>query len=325
MKNKNLIWVILSCLTTIAVSAVQLLSIQLWIKILVSVFGCLIVSAILVVAAIGLVRRRKKMLEKKKAEQKLNSEAVLSPLDLYALLKIVPQYNSDGSLKDIYDLLQISPQYDEKGKRLLTIYEKLGINPKFNQNGAEIPYVLIIKNRIKSLAKVQEATAPLIYYPRSKQITGEKLVLPVPVMQGDEKGQEKPKAPIVIKTKTTKGAPKGKPSKPPSLNYGPGPILKPGSSKGGYKYNKSVPLYTGAFNTPKKEAPKPVDKPPQQPQPPRQSQPPQETKTASLLLSVHQMPNTGSTEITMGKNKVKNQYQTSQISGIIIPHEPENS
>ena len=82
MKNKNLIWVILSCLTTIAVAAVQLLSIQLWIKILVSVFGCLIVSAILVVAAIGLVRRRKKMLEKKKAEQKLNSEAVLSPLDL---------------------------------------------------------------------------------------------------------------------------------------------------------------------------------------------------------------------------------------------------
>lgn len=95
--------------------------------------------------------------KKKKAEQaklKAEKEALeRKKKELYDILGIEIQYNTDGTVKDLYELLGIEKCYDEDGKRQLTSYEIMGIIPKFYPNLNERPSVFVIKNRINKVAK----------------------------------------------------------------------------------------------------------------------------------------------------------------------------
>lgn len=144
-----------------------------------------------------------------------------SLLNIYAILGIPPQYNPDGTLKDIYQLLQIEPQYDADGKRLLTIYELIGANPVFDKDGKEIPFVVRIKNRVDSIAKIKEGTLPLTYKSQQAQIMGKVSAHKIQeIVNPAEKTEQKiiNKAPVQKVVKKA-SAPKGA-KKQPVVNYG---------------------------------------------------------------------------------------------------------
>lgn len=248
MPNKKniLLYVLLSVLVAVQVVIVNL-SIRLWLKIVISIVVYATVLCILIL-------HTKKVLKASKVKAKVAAEPkMLKPvsdpslLDIYAILKIAPQYNADGSLKDMYQLLGIEPEYDEHGNRISTIYEKLGINPKFNANGQEIPYVLRIKNRANSLIKLQAAPMPLVYLPRDKQIIGQKPILPVPILT--EQKEQPPQFKQIPVVKPAK-KPQAKPSKPAAVNYGSGArkVSVTGTPKVSYSAIKTVSESSAGIN-----------------------------------------------------------------------------
>lgn len=216
-KKSILIYVLLVLLVVSQILVVSLIALP-WLKIVLSSVLYLAMICILVLTTKSILQAQKKV------ETKPGDPVALKPvdptlLDMYAILKIPPQYNADGSLKDMYQLLGINPQYSADGTRNLTIYERLGINPRFTQDGKEVPYVLRIKNRVNSLVKLQAAPLPLVYFPRDKQITGQKPILPEPILteQKDQAPQLKQIPVVKPPVKKQASKPAGKPAK---VNYG---------------------------------------------------------------------------------------------------------
>lgn len=216
MKNKQITNVVYDVCASAFVVASCTLSLVLpkTFGILCGVFGAML-SLVFVVLSFLLKLKLFKELELQKQNDQKKAKETASLLDVYAILGIPPQYKSDGSLKDVYELLGIKPQYSSDGKRINTIYEQLGINPRFTQGGTEIPFVLRVKNRVNSLVKLQKTTAPLIYFPRDKQIIGDKHILPQPVT-----AEKKEPLPDIKQTKVIKPAAKPAAKKPETTKYG---------------------------------------------------------------------------------------------------------
>ncbi len=260
-KKKRTILGLVACSLTVLQAVVANINTWFWLKTTLS--GCLFVATIVV-----LIVMDRLVAKAYKVEVPLTEPIALKPtdptlLDMYAILKIAPQYNTDGSLKDMYQLLGIAPMYDEKGNRILTIYERLGINPTFNASGKEVPTVLRIKNRVNSLVKLQAPTTPLVYVPRDLQIVGQKPVIPPPsTVVTPDKVEKQPTIKDVPVVKTKAPAPKKQGAKKPSVNYGASQrATKVGDYEVEYKAVKRVDG-TGGFNPfsikdkTKKEAPK---------------------------------------------------------------------
>jgi len=145
--------ILISCLSSISVGIITLVLLLVFnvVGILTFLFSLIPLIALSIFAVIYYIKKSKKI--KKESEKKVEPTGDYK-VDLYGALGIPVQYNSDGSVKDIYELLQLEPIYNEKGDRVLTIYEFLGIMPKFTQDGKEIPVVVSIKNRVNRIAKV---------------------------------------------------------------------------------------------------------------------------------------------------------------------------
>ena len=150
-KQKKILYVILSLLCVALVAFIVFISVRIISMLFFAIAFTLLLIAI-AVNIILLVNLYKK-LKKEKDKQKIVSTGDYKT-DLYEALGIPVQYNKDGTVKDIYDLLGIAPVYDENGNRVLTVYELLGIVPKFDEDGNEIPFVFVVKNGVKRVAKV---------------------------------------------------------------------------------------------------------------------------------------------------------------------------
>ena len=232
MANKrNVLFFICLSALVILQATITNLNIKLWLKIVASVVVYAMVLFALIFHAIKLI----KMLKKKDDEEQIiqiPKPTVPTFLDMYAVLKIPPQYNMDGTLKDMYQLLGIEPQYDQDGNRILTIYEKLGINPRFDENGNELPTVVRIKNRVNSIIKLQAAPEPLTYIPREQKIAGHLPYLPVPDLTEKPASEEIQFKNIPV-VKTNKPQSKKVGGEKPKINYGK--INYKVSVKGTYK------------------------------------------------------------------------------------------
>lgn len=210
MKNKkinvniflNILTIVLTC-AMLAVGLIVNSAISIAIIVITSVF----IIAIQIYNFLKYKQLLKKLLQEKEREEQ-KQKTINTLLDVYAILGIPPQYKPDGSLKDIFELLCITPVYDENGNRKLTIYEVLGINPKFTQSGIEVPRILRIKNRVNSLIKLDKSTSPLIYFPREKQIIGDKHILPT--LKEEEKSKPDLKQANVVKPAAKSSTPSKK-------------------------------------------------------------------------------------------------------------------
>lgn len=298
-KNSSLSLLLFQCISVISLAVLLLINNYFWIKFAIA---SVIASAICVVSVLSYVKQiktHKKTLLKsgsllKKTNNATDSDIIptdraLSMLDIYALLGIAPQYNADGSIKDVYQLLQLRPEYDEKGKRILTIYERLGINPNFTANGVEVPYVLRIKNRVGSIAKLAQSTEPLIYYPRDKQIIGDKTpVLPVPpLVSEDGKPVIKDKKPAITIVKKTIKKPEAK--KPAPVKYSSASPRSISIQQSGIKKPKVnvIELSASIVGTVKSIIEKPKKEPPAKKQEPPK---PKETQVKVVLVTKEPTP-----------------------------------
>ena len=203
-KHTMLIDIFVAVLSVAMIPAAMILY-ALWLKIVICA-SIVALNCLFVYLSYRNFKRQQNILqiELKKAEEK--NKKNMSLLDAYGILGLSPQYNSDGSIKDIFDLLKIRPEYDDKGNRVLTIYELLGINPRFTSLGVEIPYVFRIKNRINALVRAKEGAVPLMYVPRRARASGVGPHMPV-VLPATPKLSKAP-APIVIKPKPKNSAAK---------------------------------------------------------------------------------------------------------------------
>lgn len=221
MKKDNVIYLIALFVLTALQVVVACVDFVLWLKIVLAIILFVGVLITMILKTKAKIRRLKR--EKENLKQNVKPNNNLSLLDLYAILKIAPQYNDDGTLKDIYQLLKLEPQYDENGNRIITIYEQLGVNPNFDKNGDELPKVVVIKNRVNALIKLKAAPMPLVYVPREQLITGYTPVIAPPIV-----GAETLSAPSIKQVPVVKMPPKPAKEKPKSA---PKPKL-PGKSKG---------------------------------------------------------------------------------------------
>ncbi|MBQ7452960.1 MAG: hypothetical protein IJS68_01685 [Clostridia bacterium] len=143
----------------------------------------IILAVVLGVTALiifALIKRRKKEIQLAlKAKQEQEELRIKRLLQLYEIMGLEVQYNEDGSIKDVFELLNLKNLYNEKGERILTIYELLDILPTFNKDCVELPSIVVIKNIVKSFAR--GIAEPLVLTYKSK--TAKKEVAP----------QEKPK------------------------------------------------------------------------------------------------------------------------------------
>ncbi len=257
MKKDNVVHLIALFVLTALQVVVACVDFVLWLKIALAIILFVGVLITIVLKTKAKIKRLKREKENLKNNVKPNNN--LSLLDMYAILKIAPQYNADGTLKDIYQLLKIEPQYDENGNRIVTIYERLGINPNIDKNGDEIPRVVVIKNRVNALVKLKAAPMPLVYVPREQLIAGYTPVIAQPIV-----GAEKPSAPSIKQVQVVKMPPKPAKEKPKPASK---PKL-PGKSKGisiskakiAYESPKGVLTYADsnifAINSKNKPAPK---------------------------------------------------------------------
>lgn len=72
-------------------------------------------------------------------------------LGFYKKYNLKPQYNEKGQLITPDELLQIVIQKTEDGTPIKTIYELLGIEPVLDENGKEVPVILVLKHLIKKI------------------------------------------------------------------------------------------------------------------------------------------------------------------------------
>lgn len=246
MKNKqfNILWLLLEIVCVSLTIVFAILPMVNWLKIVLIILMLIASISVCVVAykkALELIKQKNDELKRIVEENKQ-----WTILDVYAFLGIQPQYKSNGELKDIFELLGIEKEYDEEGNRILTIYEKLGINPLFSKEGVEIPYVLRIKNRVNAFARAAQ-TAPLIYVPQSMRMIGQKPAIKNP----DATKQE---APIAIQVKKETTVQKPKTAKPTPVNYGPNRgSIKANTGNASYAKTKTIGSSSIIFSATKPE------------------------------------------------------------------------
>lgn len=212
MKKKDILQYVLLCIVVDAYAVVACLDVALWIKLLSMICAFTLIAVTLLLK----LKRVTKEAKLAKDNKQKTAPAGLTMLDIYAILKIAPQYNNDGTLKDVFQLLEIKPEYDANGKRILTIYEKLKLNPTFNNQGQEVPTVVVIKNKVNSLVKLKAAPIPLTYVSRDDLTYGKTpIVVPQPMTK------EQPKEPQFKQMQVVKPAikPAPKPAKKPDVKY----------------------------------------------------------------------------------------------------------
>ena len=228
-KNQAIVFNIFSMILSVAIIPLALISYAVWLKVIICLVVCVLNGLCAYVSYANYIKYQKFLEEElKKADEKRKKK--MSLLDTYGILGISPQYNSDGSMKDIFDLLKIKPEYDANGNRVLTIYERLGINPLFTPLGLEIPYVFRVKNRIRALVRAAEGSIPLFYVPRRSHMRGVDPHIPVvgpATPETPTKPVPKGPAPIII-NKDKKG-----PAKKP-VGFKAPPLVK---------HNHKMPSY----------------------------------------------------------------------------------
>ena len=151
-KQKRVYLTLLLCLGLLFITnlILHILNVYKW-----WIFGILFCTlGVLIFFSVYKLLKIIKLIKEKKEEQTKVKPTGNYNVDLYTVLGIPVQYNKDGSVKDIYELLGVDPIFDENGNRILTIYELLKIMPRFDNNGKEIPTVTVIKNRVGRIAKV---------------------------------------------------------------------------------------------------------------------------------------------------------------------------
>lgn len=82
--------------------------------------------------------------------QELRNKAIL---DFYNKFGIKPQYNKEGKLLTPDEFLGIITKLDAEGNLDPSVYEQLGILPRFDENGKEIPTILVLKHLIRTIKK----------------------------------------------------------------------------------------------------------------------------------------------------------------------------
>ena len=127
------------------------------------IFLCVLVFfiAMLIITIVAFVINKKKKIQKINLSAKKFVITDQDLIDMYNKAGIPIIYDEEGRLKNIFELLGVSETYDENGRRILTIYEQLGIVPRFTKQGVEIPTVLVIKNKINGLVKPEKKTSVL--------------------------------------------------------------------------------------------------------------------------------------------------------------------
>ncbi len=235
------------------------ISVLAFLAIMLGMYMCVLINKIYT-KLLNLIKERK------------SKASVPTLLDIYAILGIPPQYNSDGSLKSVYQLLGINPQYAEDGSRILTIYELLGINPLFKQDGTEIPTILRVKNRVNSIVKLAESPIPLYFKPRltatkmePEPIEGHKLP-PEDLSQPNKKLGEQPKAVIKVVKQPGKQPAKASPPKYSSKLPGGGSYNKDSAKIKPYTTNAiKIGTDSSVFKAAGKSASAPSPTPPNKP------------------------------------------------------------
>lgn len=117
----------------------------------------LVITAVLFIVLLSvyiIVKKDERMFKYRiayfKLLKKLRDDAIL---DFYNKFGIKPQYNKDGKLLTPDEFLGILTKLDEDGNLDPSIYEMLGILPIFDENGKEVPIVLVLKHLIKNIKK----------------------------------------------------------------------------------------------------------------------------------------------------------------------------
>lgn len=85
-----------------------------------------------------------------------------------------PDFLSGGKIVNLYKLLEIVPEKNSNGDRLKTPYEILGVPPKF-ENGKEKPIVFAIKHKTIRIGKYEGRIVDFVY--KRPKIVEEKTVL----------------------------------------------------------------------------------------------------------------------------------------------------
>lgn len=230
---------------------------------LVAILGVLVFCAIDIYFLVALLSKIKKA--KLKEEQKVDAKKLNDPNKyIYEALGIPFVYNKDGSLKDIYELLGIEPEFDQEGNRIETIYERLGILPNINKDAVEKPTVFVIKNRARKIAKVDVNHRTL-----TKKLTPEEqeqIIIRETLKQkleeakqlGDKSKEEKIKQALDKKAKEVKK----EDSTAKTVKYANGKVTtKAVKSAGKANFVSVMPvgdmnIYKAIFATDKKPAPK---------------------------------------------------------------------
>lgn len=170
----------------------------------------LIVLLLLACAVSFIVFIKKEQVRKTELKQKLELEERERKLkEIYEILGINIQYNEDGSVKDIFELLNLKPIYDKDGVRILTPYELLKINPIFNEDGKELPNVFIIKNRVNRVTKGIAAAPSFTFKPKAKVLQKDETKKQVETKKPDKSSSKKGTIQTYIKTQGSGKAPSG--------------------------------------------------------------------------------------------------------------------
>lgn len=156
-KNRNWLIAISSCLGALEIAFIVMFALSV-LKLWLFLSLTFITLALLGVCVALIVKVQRKIKVAKLNKLSSNKTSGNYMFDVYNLLGLDPQYNQDGTLKNIYEILQIRPIYDENGNRNYTVYELLGITPVIDENGKEVPQVFVIKNRVGRIARVGLST-----------------------------------------------------------------------------------------------------------------------------------------------------------------------
>ena len=243
----------------VASSIFLCLSVKLWIRLLIIIFAAAAQLFLLFASCLKMNKEHKAEIERQQKKQEEKPD-IPSALDVYAILKIAPQYNADGTLKDVYQLLGIEPEYDENGNRIWTIYEVLGINPQFDSSGKEVPFVASIKNKVNSFVKLKEPAPPLYYIPKEVKMQGKKPIIEVPDPVVETKQGEVKKAVPLKKATVVKKDDKKKGEKPKSNLPKTGKPIKISDFKVNYKPLKADSKKDSGKAKPKTSDSKPEEK-----------------------------------------------------------------
>lgn len=121
-----------------------------------NVFSYVILLVNIIMSILLTIFYVKAVIEEKKYRRQIFLAKKLLELRQWAILDFYKRYGlhplyKEGKLLTPDELLQIATKIDEEGKLNPTIYEMLGIDPVLDENGTEIPIVLVLKHLIKKV------------------------------------------------------------------------------------------------------------------------------------------------------------------------------